>query len=32
MKCGSLMGIEIVDHVIVGRGNKFLSMKEQGLI
>ena len=32
MKCGSLMGIEILDHVIVGRGHKFLSMKEQGLI
>jgi DNA repair protein RadC len=32
MKCGSLMGIEIVDHVIIGKGHKFLSMKEQGLI
>lgn len=31
-KCGDLMGIQIVDHVIVSRGHRFLSMKEQGYI
>jgi len=32
IKCGDLMGIQIVDHVIVARGHKFLSMKEHGYI
>lgn len=32
MKCGDLMGIEVVDHVIVGRGHSFLSMREHGYI
>ena len=32
VKCGDLMGIQIIDHVIVSRGHKFFSMKEHGYI
>jgi DNA repair protein RadC len=31
VKCGELMGIELVDHIIVG-GSTFVSMRERGLI
>jgi DNA repair protein RadC len=30
-RCGELMGIDLVDHVIIG-GNSFVSMKERGFI
>ncbi len=30
-RCGELMGIDLVDHVIIG-GNSFVSMRERGLI
>ena len=31
VKCGELMGIELVDHIVVG-GERFVSMRERGLI
>jgi DNA repair protein RadC len=31
VKCGELMGIELVDHIVVG-GDRFVSMRERGLI
>jgi DNA repair protein RadC len=30
-RCGELMGIELVDHIIVG-GERFVSMRERGMI
>ncbi|TBL77417.1 JAB domain-containing protein [Paenibacillus thalictri] len=29
---GCLLGIELIDHVILGEGTRFVSMKEQGLM
>ncbi|MGG1519027.1 JAB domain-containing protein [Paenibacillus oryzisoli] len=29
---GCLLGIELIDHVILGEGTRFVSMKERGLI
>jgi DNA repair protein RadC len=31
VKCGELMGIELVDHIVIG-GSNFVSMRERGLI
>jgi DNA repair protein RadC len=31
VKCGELMGIELVDHIVIG-GDRFVSMRERGLI
>ena len=31
VKCGELMGIELVDHIIIG-GDRFVSMRERGII
>lgn len=31
VKCGELMGIELVDHIVIG-GDRFISMRERGLI
>ena len=31
VRCGELMGIELVDHIIIG-GSNFVSMRERGLI
>jgi len=31
VKCGELMGIDLVDHIVVG-GDRFVSMRERGLI
>lgn len=31
-EAGRLLGIEVLDHVIVGAGGSFLSMKEKGLL
>ena len=30
-ECGTLMGIEVIDHVIIGH-NKYISLKEKGII
>lgn len=30
-RCGELMGIELVDHIIIG-GDQFVSMRERGLV
>ncbi len=30
-RCGDLMGIDLVDHIIIG-GNRFVSMRERGLV
>ncbi|UCF05754.1 MAG: DNA repair protein RadC [bacterium] len=30
-RCGELMGIELVDHIIIG-GDRFVSMRERGLV
>lgn len=31
VRCGDLMGIDLVDHIIIG-GNRFVSMRERGLV
>lgn len=31
VKCGELMGIELIDHIVIG-GDRFVSMREHGLI
>ena len=31
VKCGELMGIELVDHIVIG-GERFVSLRERGLI
>jgi DNA repair protein RadC len=31
VKCGELMGIELVDHIVIG-GDRFVSMRERGAI
>ncbi|HEY5132754.1 MAG TPA: DNA repair protein RadC [Candidatus Krumholzibacteriaceae bacterium] len=31
VKCGELLGIELVDHIVIG-GDRFVSMRERGLI
>jgi DNA repair protein RadC len=31
VKCGELMGIELVDHIVIG-GDRFVSMRERGVI
>jgi len=31
VKCGELMGIDLVDHIVIG-GDRFVSMRERGLI
>ena len=30
-ECGRLMGIELIDHIIIG-GNSYVSLKEKGII
>lgn len=32
VEAGSLLGIEVLDHVIVGAGGRYLSLKEKGLM
>lgn len=32
VRAGELMGIEILDHIIVGDGEEFISLKEKGFI
>ena len=31
-ECGKIMGIEILDHIIVGDENNYFSLKEKGLL
>lgn len=31
-ECGTLMGIELIDHIIIGSENKFCSLKEKGIL
>ncbi|MCM0648426.1 DNA repair protein RadC [Clostridium swellfunianum] len=31
-EAGKIIGIEVLDHIIVGQGNKFCSMKEKGIL
>lgn len=31
-EAGVLMGIELIDHIIIGGGGRFLSLKEEGLL
>lgn len=30
-ECGSILGIELLDHIIIGDDNKYTSLKEKGL-
>ena len=32
ISAGEILGIEVMDHIVVGDGNNFISMKEKGLI
>lgn len=32
IECGKLMGIDLLDHCIVGDNNKYVSLKEKGYI
>lgn len=32
INCGELFGIEVLDHIILGEDDKFVSMKSRGLI
>lgn len=32
VEVGDVMGIEVLDHIIIGEGRDYLSLKEQGLI
>jgi DNA repair protein RadC len=32
VEAGKIIGIDVIDHVIIGSGASFLSMKERGLI
>lgn len=31
-ECGELMGINLIDHIIIGDNNRFISLKEKGII
>lgn len=31
MEAGKLLGIEVLDHLVIGEGNRYSSMKKQGL-
>ena len=31
VKAGNLLGIEVLDHVVIGNGNRFISLKQKGL-
>jgi len=31
-ECGDILGIELIDHIIIGDNNKYLSFKEKGLL
>ncbi|MDD3307940.1 MAG: JAB domain-containing protein, partial [Acetobacterium sp.] len=31
-EAGVLMGIELIDHIIIGSEGRFLSLKEEGLL
>ncbi len=31
-ECGKILGIEVLDHVIIGEYDKYLSFKEKGLL
>jgi len=30
-ECGKILGIELLDHIIIGDDNKYISLKEKGL-
>ena len=30
-ECGNILGIELLDHIIIGDDNKYTSLKEKGL-
>ena len=32
MAAGALLGIEIIDHVIIGEAGRFVSLKERGFL
>lgn len=31
-ECGELIGINLIDHIIIGDNNRFISLKEKGII
>ena len=31
VKAGNLLGIDVLDHVVIGNGNRFISLKQKGL-
>lgn len=31
-ECGKLLGIELIDHIIIGEGDRYCSLKEKGII
>ena len=31
LEAGGLMGVELLDHVVIGSGNRFVSLNEKGL-
>ena len=31
VKAGALIGVELLDHLVIGSGNRFVSLNEKGL-